>query len=81
MFCIVCKHLKKEHSEIVGCLNCACHLVLSGGYLVPVAHVSREIADAFGMTEMPNVVVHDEPLSAPAPASVDVQQELLKGAN
>jgi hypothetical protein len=28
----------------------------------PVAHVSADVADAFGMRDLPNVVVHDEKL-------------------
>lgn len=43
--CIVCKHPKDGHSEVVACLSCACHLILADGYLIPppVAQVSRSV--------------------------------------
>ena len=31
----------------------------------PVAHVSKEIADAFGMHDLPNTVIHEEPMINP----------------
>lgn len=56
MNCITCRHPKAQHSDVAGCLSCR---RMSGAVSVPVAHVSRDIAEAFGMEGLPNVVIEE----------------------
>lgn len=54
-FCPVCSHATLNHSELVGCLACRCHLVRQGDFCVNPKRLETEPTEDEAREEQPEL--------------------------